>query len=149
MQVGAADIGAYLADRTRRDGDCLVWIKACGGDAKTTPIAKINGSVRTVRRELARILFGDAAMDDRKTISVCGKELCVAPGHIRLATFTEVSRHHAAHGRTADYSSPARAEKIAATKRRRAGLDAYPGSSVFAWARNEATTTTKTTKGRR
>lgn len=125
MKLEKDDIGNYLAARCCEDGECLIWALACGGDGKTTPLGNINGSMRTVRRELAALLRGPRAIKGKVVLSRCGQELCVAPAHILVTDRKAASKHHAAHGRAPDYHDPARLAKIRATIRQTSGIAAH------------------------
>jgi hypothetical protein len=107
-------IRAYLAPRTKEEGDCLLWQKSLTSTG--VPAARFGGragSCKPVRRWILEELNGPIGL--LRARMTCRNTLCVEPSHLRAMTPAQVNRDMAKCGSMAT-------PEVRASRRRNARL---------------------------
>lgn len=101
--------------RCTEEGDCWLWDGSASNGYPTVKRQRKNVYVRTLMFES----MGKHKPDGHNITSRCGCKLCVNPEHLYVATVSAINRKAA---RAGAWSSPARAAKISASRRKNSVL---------------------------
>lgn len=103
----------YLTPRVKEDADCWIWQLGC--TSQGTPTMHPKGAPQiAVRRWMAQQLEKDMPTNHVAT-TTCGNSKCVAPGHLIVATRSQLGKMNDA--RTGYTRTPQRRKRISDNKR--------------------------------
>jgi len=108
---------ARIYTKAYDDAGCMIWTGASTDSGY--PRVVVDGKATTVRRMLAEKKLGRPLEKNEFAASACNCAACVADEHIRVVT---IAKRREETGAAGGYSSPAKAAKISATKRKTAKL---------------------------
>lgn len=117
-----AELLQWLHERASDDGSgCLIWTRAVRAGS-LTPMARMGGETRPVRRAAWECLHGRKMRRGYRAMSSCGNPLCVLPGHIVTMDHAASCRALADQGRWIDHYAPDTRRRILEAARRREGV---------------------------